>query len=161
MSVLIKNVRNLHLVTFDQGSFDEWCVYLQRNGQRKYAPTDVDYFDFFKKMGLRFGNERVYKDFCSIYNLTDYTVNPKVLNLITQISDTYGNDAIEMDIWLSVIYGGMVAEENKKNMKLKKRIKRLGMYQLLIEGLPSAIAAHYSRGKKWKELDVLMHKYEF
>ncbi len=40
-----------------------------------------------------------------------------------------------MEIWFNVLYAGMVAEENKENAVLKKRIKRLGMHQVLIDGL--------------------------
>ena len=61
-----------------------------------------------------------------------------------------------MEIWLNVLYAGMIAEENKKNAILKKRIKRLGMYQVLIEQMPPEQAAVFSKGKKWKELDQLM-----
>jgi hypothetical protein len=48
---------------------------------------------------------------------------------------------------------GMIAEENKENTILGKRIKRLGMYQTLIEGLPAEMSANFSRGMKWKQLD--------
>jgi hypothetical protein len=61
-----------------------------------------------------------------------------------------------IDIWFTVIYAGMVAEENKKNAKLKKRIKRLGMFQVLIEKKSAEYAANFSKGKKWKELDTIM-----
>ena len=50
----------------------------------------------------------------------------------------------------------MVAEENKLNTKLGKRIKRLGIYQILIENSSPETAAVFSKGKKWKELDDLM-----
>jgi hypothetical protein len=50
----------------------------------------------------------------------------------------------------------MIAEENKKNAILKKRIKRLGIYQVLIEGMKPEVAAVFSKGKKWRELDKTM-----
>ena len=70
-------------------------------------------------------------------------------------------DAEEIDIWFTVIYGGMVAEENKEFAVLKKRIKRLGMHQILIERKDAEYAANFSKGKKWKELDELMKKRGF
>lgn len=156
MPTLIKNVRNLHRVEFDQGKFDQWCVYLERNGQVRYAPVDKQYFEIFQQMGNTHGADKVYSDFVNIYTRTNCNINPDVLNLITTISDTYNEDAVEMDIWFSVIYGGMIAEENKANMILKKRIKRLGMYQVMVQNMDPAIAARFSFGKKWRELDVLM-----
>ncbi|WP_287129575.1 DUF7004 family protein [Candidatus Cyanaurora vandensis] len=46
----------------------------------------------------------------------------------------------------------MVAEENKKFTKLGKRVKHLGVYQILIEGMPAHQAANFSKGKKWREI---------
>lgn len=44
----------------------------------------------------------------------------------------------------------MVAEENKKYSVLGKRIKRLGIYQVLMDEKPlcATQAANFSRGKK-------------
>lgn len=156
MPTLIKNVRDLHRVEFDMGRFDEWCVYLKRNGMTRYAPVDTEYFGIFRNMAIAHGAQRIYNDFVSIYTLTRQHIDPSVLNLITTIADSYKDDAVEMDIWLSVIYGGMIAEENKVNMVLKRRIKRLGMYQVLIENLDPAKAAVFSFGKKWRDLDKIM-----
>ena len=51
---------------------------------------------------------------------------------------------------------GMIAEENKVNMILKKRIKRLGVYQVLMDNFPPSEAANFSKGKGWRELDSIM-----
>ncbi|MDY0143845.1 MAG: hypothetical protein RBR97_18320 [Bacteroidales bacterium] len=55
----------------------------------------------------------------------------------------------------------MVAEENKEFAILKKRVKRLGMHQLLIEREKPDYAASYSKGKKWRELDIIMSGFGF
>jgi hypothetical protein len=55
----------------------------------------------------------------------------------------------------------MLAEENKANKKLGKRIKHLGVYQVLIDELPIATAANYSRGKNWKDLDIICQNLGF
>jgi hypothetical protein len=73
----------------------------------------------------------------------------------------YSNHVEEADIWFTVIYAGMIAEENKANAVLKKRIKRLGMYQLMIQNINPEVAANFSKGKNWRELDVLMKQYGF
>ena len=156
MPTLIKTVRNRNIVEFDFGSFDNWCVYLRRPGQMRYAPRDTEYFSKLKMLGNAHTSQKIYNDFVTFYTHTDKTINQKILNLITQLSDTYGADAEEMDIWFTVIYAGMIAEENKQFAILKKRIKRLGMHQVLIEGMDPALAANYSKEKKWRDLDVVM-----
>lgn len=156
MSRLIKLVRNLHRVEFDRGNFDDFCVYLQRNRQARYAPVDTEYFEFFLKKGMQYGAKKVYNDFVQIYTPASCNLEPFILEMITTISDTYGSDAEEMDIWLTVIYGGMIAEENKKNAVLKKKIKRLGMHQVLMQEMDPIVAANFSRGKKINELNPII-----
>jgi hypothetical protein len=48
---------------------------------------------------------------------------------------------------------GMVSEENYPNTILGKRIKRLGVHQLLFDGMTAEEAANWSRDKPWRELD--------
>jgi hypothetical protein len=57
------------------------------------------------------------------------------LRLIETKSRKYASEQSEVEIWLTIIYAGMVAEENKENAVLKKRIKHLGMHQLLIKNI--------------------------
>ncbi len=57
---------------------------------------------------------------------------------------------------MTIIYAGMVTEETKKNSPLKKRKKRVGMHQLLIEKYLPESAAVFSKGRKWRELDQTM-----
>lgn len=161
MPTLIKNVRNRNRLEFDSGSFDSWCVYLTRPQQLRYAPRDTEYFSKLKFFGHSHTPQKIYNDFVTFYTPTNRNIDLKILNLITRLADDYGTDAEEMDIWFSVIYAGMVAEENKANTILKKRIKRLAMYQVLIEGLDPDLAANFSKGKKWKELNALMQERGF
>lgn len=161
MPAFIKNVRNRNLIEFDKGTFDEWCVYLTRPGQMRYAPRDTEYFSRIKQLGDRHSSQKIYTDFLKFYTLANKSIDKNILILITNIANTYCNDAEEMDVWFSVIYAGMVAEENKAFAVLKKRIKRLGMHQILIENLDAGYAANFSKGKKWRELDVLMKQRGF
>lgn len=161
MPQLIKKVRDKHLVEFDKGMFDNWCVFLTRAGHKRYAPKDLEYFTFLQQSGKKYGHQRLYDDYVCIYNHTNSTVNLHTLRLITAITNLYSDVYEELDIWFSVIYAGMIAEENKENAILKKRIKRLGMYQLLIEKHDPIFAANFSKEKKWKDLDILMKQYGF
>lgn len=139
-------------VSFGPGSFDEWCVYLHRPGGRPHAPRDESYFARLQHLGNRHGHQTLYDDFVAVYDRTTAEVDAAVLGLIASLTAKYGPDALELAIWFTVIYAGMVAEENKAKAVLKKRIKRLGMHQALVERLVPAEAATFSRGKKWPEL---------
>lgn len=152
----INTINGKYLVSFDRGRFDNWCVYISKADVFRYAPSDEEYFRFFKRMAVKFGADKVYNDFLAIYNVTTALYNPDVITLIKKIAGTYESDAEAAELWFSVIYGGMVAEENKSGMVLKKRIKRLGMYQVLIENYEPSIAAKFSFGKNWKALNNLM-----
>jgi hypothetical protein len=55
---------------------------------------------------------------------------------------------------MTFLYAGMVAEENKEGAILRKRIKRLGVHQLLIEERQAIYAENFSRSKPWREIAV-------
>jgi len=156
MPRLIKNITRQIVVVYDRGKFDDWCVYVIRPGLGKYAPRDTEYFSALVGLGRQHGFNRVYDDYLRVYENTGKQILTRVLQLITNLSKGYGADAEELDLWLTVLYAGMVAEENKENTRLGKRIKRLGVYQTLIERMEPSVAGNFSRGKKWKELDELM-----
>jgi len=152
----INQFSNGGFIEFDTGSFDEWCVYVIRANGKRFAPSDLWYFTRLEELARKYGTQAIYDDFIVIYNRTSKQVESRVFELISVLSHSYGNDSLEMEIWLNVLYAGMIAEENKENAKLGKRLKRLGMHQLLIEKMAPGKAAVFSRGKKWKELDNLM-----
>lgn len=143
-------------IEFDAGSFDNWCVFITKPGGKRFAPTDVQYFSRLKILGKKYGQQKIYDDFVVIFNRCTKIIDPVIFELISVLCRFYENDSLEMEIWFNVLYAGMIAEENKENAILKKRIKRLGMHQLLIEDMESEMAANFSKGKKWKELGQLM-----
>ncbi len=159
--MLIHIINKVHYVEFGPGSFDQWCVYLEKKGQQRYAPADGEYFLFFNNLALQYGAEKVYADFILLYERTTSVYDAGVVELIEQIAGTYSSSSEEAAIWLSVLYGGMIAEENKKGAILKKRIKRLGMHQVLLEKMEPVVAANFSRGKKWWVLNTLMKERGF
>ena len=161
MATLIKKISDGSRIEFDKGSFDDWCVFVVRNEQSRFAPTDLQYFTELNTFGERYRHKKIYDDFVQIYERTNSKINEDVLIRITRISNEYGEDKTSIDIWFTVIYAGMVAEENKQFAVLKKRVKRLGMHQLLIDRKAPRFAANFSKGKKWRELDAIMKKSGF
>lgn len=124
------------------------------------APLDLQYFSELQKLSKFYEKNKLYNDFVNIYNLTSARVSENVLHLIDTICSSYHNfhrDIIEQ--WFTVIYAGMIAEENKAHAILKKRIKHLGMFQILIQNQKPYYAANFSKGKNWRELDTLMKEF--
>lgn len=156
MPGFIKLIADGSKIEYDTGAFDAWCVYLKRQDEPRFAPKDLHYFTDMAKLGKLYGHERIYYDFVKIYNETTAVISQDVLDHITELAKSYGHHRFSFDTWFTVIYAGMVAEEKKEKAVLKKRIKRLGMYQLLMERRQPEYAANFSRGKKWRELDTIM-----
>lgn len=161
MSQLLNRFSNGSAIEFDEGCFDKWCVFVSKADGERFAPLDTQYFSRLKKIAEKHGPQIIYNDFVVIYNRTTKEVNTHVFDLIKALSKNYCADSLEIEIWFSVLYAGMIAEENKENAILKKRIKRLGMHQLLINNFEPEAAATFSKGKKWRELDGIMETLGF
>lgn len=146
----LKTFSDNSYVYYDKGRFDDYCVYLKHENMSAKAPRDYEYFQYFIDLSLKYASEKIYNDFCEIYNRTMDVVDEEVLDLITQISLSYNqdDDSLWVDKWFTVIYLGMVAEERKANAILKKKIKRLGFHQIMNENFSAYDAANFSRGKK-------------
>ena len=155
MGQKIKDFLDGSYLEYDRGSFDDWCVYLTKsNGSRK-PPRDVDYFQQLKDYAARYGEDTIYNDYVKVYDLTGTELEPSVLQEISNIASSYGNDALEIDIIFSILYMAMIAEENKANTRLGKRIKRLGIYKLLIENCSVHNYANFMRGMGWRDIAAL------
>lgn len=131
---------------FGAGQFDDWCIFI-KYGDRYEAPTDEWYFNKLAKWANVKSPQDIYDDFVKIYDKTTQTVAQEVFDDIRGIADSYKNPA-ETELVFAILYMGMIAEENKEHTVLGKRIKRLGVYQTLMEQVHPRISANYSRGKR-------------
>ena len=77
-----------------------------------------------------------------------------MLKYITHISSRYADDALRVDIIFSILYVAMISEEKIVYTKLGKRIKRLGVHLLLVDGESVEDSANIMRGKGWREIDT-------
>ena len=145
---------NNYLFWFDEGNIDEWCVYCVKPNNRTWFAYDSEYFTFIKRMSKRYGSEKVYDDFVYLYDTVgfDYDFDTGK-SVCEEISGHYGGCSEHFWCWLWMT---MVAEERKENAILGKRIKRLGIYNLLFDGYKMRHVIQYMRGMKWTELDELM-----
>ena len=138
-------------VSFTQGKFDSWCIELIGPDYPKY-PTDEWYFGKLKEFAKFQGPEVVYDDFVVLYDKTTKDFDKSVINWIIGMSYDYPYP-LEVQTIFTVLYYGMIAEENKENTKLGKRIKRLGVHELLVYGDSVKEAAHSMRGQIWQVIN--------
>lgn len=127
------------ILTFSKGKFDKHCVYL----------NDVTLFDkeYFSKL-LEYEYPNMYEDFIKIYDLTGNALEDKVIEYISSLDCEN-----KVKLIYCILYMTMIAEENKKNTKLGKRIKRLAIYKLLVDREPVDYVVNFMRGLDWKSID--------
>jgi len=155
MPTTIRHYSDGTSVEFDKGRFDDFCVFIREKDGSRRAPLDVEYFETLLEFSTKFGAEKVYSDFIMIYEITQRQVTPETLHLIESLAAGYEVERVLFARTLTVIHMGMIAENNKENTKLGKRIKRLGIHRLLNEGLTSTAAANFMRGLGWREIDIM------
>lgn len=150
---MLKSFTDGSFIYYGKGIFDNYCVFLKKNS-KKTAPRDIDYFKDLKELSLKYHVKKLYNDFVKIYDKTTSELEEKILkDFIDEIASSYeGEDVLLINKTFSIIYLGMIAEENKKNTRLGKKIKRLGVYCLLIEKFSVDKAANFMRGKKAEEI---------
>lgn len=153
MGETIANFSDGSLLEFSQGSFDAYCVFLVRADGKRIPPKDTDYFGVMLSIGDLYGRSRVYDHFVEVFNATTTVVDSQVIELIRGQSVGYQDMALLYEKAMAMIYAGMIAENNKRNTRLGKRIKRLGMHVLLREEGSVTYSANFMRGKGWQELD--------
>ena len=155
MGQKIKEFEDGSFLEYDRGQFDDWCVYLNSPDGSRRPPLDRDYFTQLQEFSGIYGVDRIYSDYVAVYELVGKAVDNNSLSEISRIASFYGDDSLELDKIFSILYMAMVAEERKAYTKLGKRIKRLGIHKLLIEGRTVYESANFMRGMNWKAIDAL------
>lgn len=156
MAIRIKNFSDGSFLEYDRGSFDNWCVYMTNTEGIRKPPKDTEYFMQLVEYSKKYGNDRIYQDFVKVYDMTNNELDDNVLNKITDISSKFKEeDTLEINKIFTILYTAMIAEERKKNTRLGKRIKRLGIHKLLKENETVVNAANFMRGMGWRDIDAL------
>lgn len=141
-------------IYFGQGNFDKYCVFVNCPSHFKYAPTDDVYFKWLLKLSKQYGVDIVWDDFNRIYNIVGDDIEEDLaLKTITMIDKHYNEDTI---MWWLVFYMTMIAEQKKENAILKKRIKRLGVYNILFDHYDIDYVITYMKGTNWRTLAKMM-----
>ena len=141
-------------IAWGRGRIDSWCVYIHEDGGRR-APLDTEYFDHLNSIGAELGATVVYDQFVQLWQMASGTPDPSANALVDSLVSSHP-PLVQFDStqWYTVIYMAMVSEENYPGTRLGKRLKRLGVHQFLLEGMPVIEAANWSRGKPWRQLDA-------
>jgi hypothetical protein len=145
-------------ICFTEGKFDKWAVLVKAPGIPEW-PKDIWYFTklWVYKQDL---GDKVWDDFCSLYDKVTPEVDESVFTWIKDISAAYPNKS-EAEIVFAILYMTMIAEENKAGAILKRRIKKLGVHQVLREKIRPAVAAEFSKGKRAADLVMECHSRGF
>ena len=114
MGQLIKQFQDGSFLEYDRGKFDPWCVYLTKPNGGRRPPRDMDYFNELKSFAAAYGTQKVYGDYVRVYDMTGAQVDNNVLNSISAIANSYGQDVLQMDVMLSILYMAMIAEERNE-----------------------------------------------
>ena len=161
MGQTIKTFRDGSFLEYDRGSFDEWCVYFTDLSGVCKPPRDTEYFSQLKQLACQYGTDKVYKDYVRVYDMTGKNASISALESISQLAKSYGSHSLQADIIFSILYMAMIAEEQKAHTRLGKRIKRLGIYELLIENKDVREAANFMRGMGWRDIARLCEERGF
>ena len=138
---------------FDSRREYKWFVYFdQANADRQHTGY-VENLRELQNFATRYSPDRLYRDFVKIYDATEINVNPKTLDLIAEISESYYDDAANINYLFTLIYFALLSEHNKKNQQLGKRIKRLAVYQALFDKV-QAEEVRYHVPRKWWLIDA-------
>jgi len=148
-------------IEFDRGKFDSYCVYVRDTSGGRRAPTDVEYFSELHALGLVYTPDKIYGEFVSLYDLTTEDLEVEVLHHIDRTAAQYQNDSQRVTRLFTILYMAMIAEEKRTNTRLGKRIKRLGVHELLVGGRSVGDAANFMRGMGWREIDAMCQQRGF
>lgn len=153
--MIVKQFSDGSYLEYADGNFDHLCVYMV-NPSKNYRQPPLDVDGFLQERAREFGADKIYSDFVKFYNLTSKTVEESTLNFIEQLSHSeYKEQGLAFQKIFTILYMGMLAEENKAGTRLGKRIKRLGMHKLLKENQSVSEAANFMRGMNWRQIDTL------
>lgn len=147
---------NGFVIYYYRGRIDNWCVYVLKSNNKgfRWTPKDKEYFKWLKIQGKRYGNDKVYDDFMRIYNVIDKDTSfQEVVRITREVNKEYNT---KHHYWWIILALTLIAEENKENAPLGKRIKLLGVYNILKEGWKVSKVTKYMKGQRWYDLEDML-----
>jgi hypothetical protein len=145
---------------FTRGAFDSWRVtFLNSEGKQTYSPKDTAFFDYFLSL-TEYGNTRR-----EIFNIikrmskkiskgmeVDFDHLKKDIYKYAEELHIPEEEQLKFEKAMMSVLAAMLSEEQKAFTKLGKKLKLLGLHQVLIGKMEPKVAANWSRGKPWQEI---------
>ena len=150
------------IISFAKGRFDYWLV--DAPGNVWLNASDDLWLQRAKDAADRHGRNEIYLEFNELYHLI--TPDPYDLRAIYLIENrVYCSESAEMLKTFYWLRYAMLAEERRRvedrKYPLGKRVKRLGLLQVLYHGMTPQEAASWSKGRPAKEIAAMCRKYGF
>jgi len=136
-----------------KGRIDDWCIYVIFPNGKIWFPKDEEYLEMMQQLTKEYGDV-IYNEFVNMYRATDKYIDEKILSDIENFAAKYP-DENAIALMLTILYAGMIAEENKENSILGKRIKKLAVRQVAIENISPKYAANCTKGVSWRIIDEM------
>lgn len=156
MNRIVKTFKDNSYLMFDKGKIDDWCVYVVNSNGERYAPKDIDYLNDLRILSNKYGYNKVYTDFVVIYELTTKIVVQSTLDTIEKISSSYNlEDTLHVNKLFTILYMTMISEENYPNTRLGRKIKRLAIYEILVNNNDVYYSANFMKGMNWRKINEL------
>jgi len=149
-------------ISFREGSFDWWQV---TSGDPWFYVFDTEWLVTAKRLARRYGADHFYAEFANLYHLiSPDPTDLRALGHADRLGTTqFGETGRDLFVWLRY---AMLAEERRRvetkgKCAMGKRLKRLGLHQVLWLGMSPEEAADWSRGRRVRELNRVCNKYGF
>jgi hypothetical protein len=140
-------------LAFDQGNFDNFRVsFYTREDKYINSPTDVELLTFLKSLN---DDELTWKRVTFLAKYIHEKTNITELNFLERITN------LQEQKYYYYLAAAMIAEERKDFAILKKRVKLLGIHQVIIQDMQPREAANWSKGKRWRDIEKECIKHGF
>lgn len=145
---------------YTRGAFDNWRVtFLDSEGKQETSPKDTAFFDYFLSL-MAYGNtgreifniiKRMSKKISKGMDIDFDHLKDEIYEYAEELSIPE-EEKLRFEKAMMSVLAAMLSEEQKAFTKLGKKLKLLGLHQVLIGKMDPKIAANWSRGKPWREI---------
>ena len=159
---IIHSFRTGDYLVYFHHKFDDFCVALIKDGQVD-IPQDKEYFKTIKRLGRTLGEKRTYSLFLRVWLLVSKGMtapNEAHWDYIEKWTWEYLGERTDLfDITfetMCILYVAMISEENHLYgvhlPPLGKDVKKIGIYQVLMEDFSPSAAADYTKKMAWRDM---------
>lgn len=137
----------------------DW-IYKTQKGWQKESLLDRDYFWYLKLLGFKYGNENIYNEF-NVFSLKMISDTESLIKEAIRLDNIYPYSKFFWIIMGLVMYAEDIRKQEfnkEKFVYLKRNVKRLAAYNILIDNYNVNKTVHLTRGMPWKGIRRLLIK---